>query len=46
MPVAVVAVVSIPATRPIMPMQRSMRALIPVMQKAAQQVSQSLGYDG
>lgn len=42
---AVVAAVSISATRPFMPMQR-MRALIPVMQKAARQVSQSLGYGG
>jgi DNA-binding IclR family transcriptional regulator len=42
---SVVAAVSISATRPFMPMQR-MRALIPVMQKAARQVSQSLGYGG
>jgi DNA-binding IclR family transcriptional regulator len=36
---------SISATRPFMPMQR-MRALVPVMQKAARQVSQALGYGG
>jgi DNA-binding IclR family transcriptional regulator len=42
---SVVAAVSVSATRPFMPMQR-MRALIPVMQKAARQVSQSLGYGG
>ncbi|GAB2889954.1 IclR family transcriptional regulator [Neomicrococcus lactis] len=41
----VLAAVSVSATRPFMPMQR-MRALVPVMQKAALQISQSLGYAG
>ena len=42
---AVVAAVSVSATKPFMPAQR-MRGLIPVVQKAARTISQSLGFSG
>lgn len=42
---AVVAAISVSATKPFMPAQR-MRGLVPVVQKAARSISRSLGYNG
>jgi DNA-binding IclR family transcriptional regulator len=42
---AIVAAVSVSATKPFMPAQR-MRGLVPVVQKAARSISHALGYGG